>query len=285
MNLPVFLCKTVNKLFPLPQHPFNLQNEGKLSYAEWQYKMGRRTIEFYLEAAGEKEMFEGKSVLDIGCGAGGKTLYYASKGAGIVYGIDTVEYYREEAVKLAREKGLEHKFRFVVGDAANMPFEDSFFDTIIMNDAMEHVDHPYQVLMECRRVLKPGGKLYINFPPYYHPYGAHLSDAIAIPWVHRLFSQRTLIDTYKELVKDLPDGQKRIDFRISRDEGGREYFSYINGMTVKRFEELIAGIPMEVQYYKLVPLRNIFRGFEKNRILREYFVKMVVCIMVKGDVK
>lgn len=283
MSLSVFLCKTLNRAFPLPQHPFNLQNEGKLSYAEWQYNMGRRTIEFYLDVTDESEMFKGKKVLDIGCGAGGKTLYYASRGADIVYGIDTVEYYEEEALKLARDKGLEHKFRFIAGDAGQMPFGEDSFDTIIMNDAMEHVDHPYEVLLECKRVLKPGGRLYINFPPYYHPYGAHLSDAIAIPWVHRFFSQKTLIQTYKDLVKGLPDGKKRIDFRIGKDDRGNEYFSYINGMTVKRFEELMSRVPLDIEYYKLVPLRGVFKGFEKHPLLREYLVKMVVCILAKGD--
>ncbi|HAS92002.1 MAG TPA: class I SAM-dependent methyltransferase, partial [Clostridiales bacterium] len=47
---------------------------------------------------------------------------------------------------------------------------------------------------------------------------AHLSDAIGIPWVHVFFSEKTLINTYKELVKNLPDGAERIDFRISKKE-------------------------------------------------------------------
>ncbi len=284
MSFSVFLCKALNRLFPLPRHPFNLQNQGKLTYAEWQFSMGRRTIEFFLAFANEQEMFKDKRVLDIGCGAGGKTLYYASRGAAVVYGIDPVEHYKEEAQQLAHQKGLEEKFRFVVGDAAQMPFEDGYFDTIIMNDAMEHVDLPQPVLMECHRVLKPGGRLYINFPPYYHPFGAHLSDAIGIPWVHRFFGRQTLIDCYKDLVKDLPDGRRRIDFRIDRNSGGSEYFSYINGMTIKRFEGLLKDLPFKMEHYRLVPLRQPFRKFLSNRILREYFVKMVVCIMEKGEV-
>ena len=34
------LCMTVNKLFKLPVHPFNLNNEGKKTYAQWQYEKG-----------------------------------------------------------------------------------------------------------------------------------------------------------------------------------------------------------------------------------------------------
>ena len=60
-----------------------------------------------------------------------------------------------------------------------------------MNDAMEHVDEPEKVLDECYRILKKDGKVYLNFPPYNHPYGAHLSDAIGMPWVHVFFSRKT----------------------------------------------------------------------------------------------
>ena len=31
-------CMTVNKLFKLPVYPFNLNNEGKKTYAQWQYE-------------------------------------------------------------------------------------------------------------------------------------------------------------------------------------------------------------------------------------------------------
>lgn len=281
MSLSVSICKALNKLFPLPVHPFNLQNEGIKTYAEWQYEKGQETIKFYLEKTTVEEMFKDKVVLDIGCGAGGKTLYYASQGAKKVYGIEIVGYYEEEANALARQKGLEDRFQFVLGDAANIPFEDGFFDTIIMNDAMEHVDEPLKVLNECYRVLKKGGKLYVNFPPYYHPYGAHLSDAIGFPWVHVFFSDETLIKVYKDLVKDLPDGMKRINFRISKDENGKEYFSYINRMTIKRFNNILKETKFNVSYYREVPLRDFLAPLAKMPGFKEGFVKMVVAILEK----
>ncbi|NLX86636.1 MAG: class I SAM-dependent methyltransferase, partial [Clostridiales bacterium] len=66
MTFPVLLCKALNRLFPLPRHPFNLQNRGELTYAQWQYQMGQRTIEFFLDVDSEERMFAGKRVLDIG---------------------------------------------------------------------------------------------------------------------------------------------------------------------------------------------------------------------------
>ncbi|RKD22012.1 Methyltransferase domain-containing protein [Caminicella sporogenes DSM 14501] len=278
MTISKKILKEMNKLFPLPVHPFNLQNEGKKTYAEWQFEKGYETIKFYLPYTSLEEMFKDKTVLDVGCGAAGKSLYYASQGAEKVYGIDPVKSYKEEAEKLAEKKGLKDKFEFIIGDAANLPFEDDFFDTIILNDAMEHVDMPEKVLDECYRTLKKGGRVYINFPPYNHPYGAHLSDAIGIPWVHLFFSDKTLIEVYKDLVKDLPDGQSRINFRISRDKQGREYFSYINKMTIKRFNKIISKAKFVKRYYSEAPLRSIVSYLSKLPLLKEYFVKMVVFI-------
>lgn len=281
MGLKVSLCKTINKLFPLPVHPFNLQNKGIKTYAEWQYEKGEETVKFYLEKVTKEEMFKDKVVLDIGCGAGGKTLFYASQGATKVYGIDIVERYKEEADALAREKGLEDKFEFILGDAAQLPFEGNFFDTIIMNDAMEHVDEPLKVLKECYRALKPRGRLYVNFPPYYHPFGAHLSDVMGFPWVHMFFDDTTLIRVYKDLVKDLPDGKRRIEFRISLDKDGNEYFSYINKMTIKWFNSLLKETDYKLNYYREVPLRNFLKPLARIPGIKEAFVKMVVGILEK----
>jgi len=272
---------SVNRLFKLPVHPFNLHNEGKKTYAQWQYEKGFETIKFYLKHSTTDEMFKDKAVLDIGCGAGGKTVYYASLGVKRITGLEILGKYREEAENLAKENNLADKFAFVRGDAADMPFDDETFDTIIMNDAMEHVAEPEKVIEECYRVLKKGGRLYLNFPPYNHPYGAHLSDAIGIPWVHVFFSEKTLIKAYKELVKDLPDGQERIKFRISRKEDGTEYFSYINKMSIKRANKILQKSSFELEYYKEEPLRSFFRYPARLPFLKEFLVKMVVCVLKK----
>lgn len=269
-----------NKLFKLPVHPFNMQNDGVMSYSMWQYNKGVETIKFYLEHTESDTMFKNKDVLDIGCGAGGKSLYYLSLGANSVTGIDVVAKYKDEAYALQSELGLTG-FKFYVEDASKMSFPDNSFDTVIMNDAMEHVAKPAEVLNEVYRVLKPGGKLYVNFPPYNHPFGAHLSDVIGIPWVHLFFSDKTLIKGYKELVKDLPDGNDRISFRINTDENGTEYFSYINKMTIKRFKNLISNTDFKNEYYAEIPLRGFLKPLAKLSFTKDCFVKMVVAILTK----
>ncbi|RFB38517.1 class I SAM-dependent methyltransferase [Brevibacillus sp. VP] len=281
MSLSSSLLIALNKMFPLPVHPFNLANDGKMSYTEWQFRKGDQTIQFFLPFHSQEEMFKNKTVLDIGCGGGGKTCYYATFGPEKIIGIDIVPHYAEEGNAFAREKGLDNITSFMTGDASKMLFEDETFDSIIMNDAMEHVDNPEKTLEECFRVLKKGGHLYINFPPYYHPYGAHLSDAIGFPWVHSFFSEQTLIDAYRKLVQDLPDGEDRLGFRISKRPDGSEYFSYINRMTIRRFRNIQKGVHYPAVYEKEIPLRNVVANLAKTSLFREYFVKMVVCVYQK----
>lgn len=276
-------ARRISTIVKPPVHPFNLANEENIPYSRWQFERGEDTIKFYLDFASKDEMFKDKDVLDIGCGPGGKSLYYASLGAKSVTGIEIVGRYKEEAEALAKDLGLEDKFRFVEGDASKMPFDDGSFDTVIMNDAMEHVDKPAEVLEEINRVLAPGGRLYVNFPPYYHPYGAHLSDVLGTPWIHMIFGEETLAAVYKEEVKDLVDGDQRIDFRIGKDASGRDYFKYINHMTIKRFEKILKIQPMKLVYRKHVPLRPYFSPLAKLPLAKEMFVKMVVCVFEKLD--
>lgn len=275
------MIKFTNKIFPKVVHPFNLQNQGRETYAKWQYRKGEDTIRFFLEARTAEEMFRGKQVLDMGCGAAGKSLYYCSLGAEKVTGVEIVAHYEQEANALAEELGFADRFQFVCASAFELPFPDSSFDTIIMNDFMEHVSDPARTLKEALRLIRPEGAIYINFPPYYHPTGAHLSDVINMPWVHLFFTENMLVKAYKELVKGLPDEKERLELRISRDENGREYFGYINKMTLKKFKGILAQLGIRPAYYREVPLRSWMAPLAKIPGIKEMFVKMGVCIIQK----
>lgn len=44
MRASVALLEKINKLFPPVEHPFNLQNQGKQTYAQWQFQWGEKTV-------------------------------------------------------------------------------------------------------------------------------------------------------------------------------------------------------------------------------------------------
>lgn len=284
MSIEVMILKGINHLFPPVVHPFNLQKTSGITYAEWQYQKGEDTVRYFLPFHSLQTMFCNKTVLDIGCGAAGKTIYYASQGVKRITGLEILGKYREEAELLSKKYHQEAVFSYVVGDAAQTPFLPNTFDTIIMNDAMEHVSDPDAVLAESYRILKPGGFLYINFPPYYHPFGAHLSDVISIPWVHAFFRESTLIQAYQQLLEGHEDGKERISFRFSEDSNGVMHISYINRMTIRKFLEYINNSSFQIKYYYEDPLRRIFTGVREWSICREWLTKMVVCILEKPAV-
>jgi SAM-dependent methyltransferase len=54
-----------------------------------------------------------------------------------------------------------------VCDLVNIPVENERFDFVLLNQVLEHLPEPKQVLRELNRVLKPGGKLFCTAPLFY----------------------------------------------------------------------------------------------------------------------
>ena len=99
----------------------------------------------------------GKRYLDIGCGSG--ELVAAISRLGVQ--AEGVEPSRD-AVESARRVGL--KVHCGVLHDANYP--EASFDILSMFHVLEHVPKPAEVLVECRRILKPGGLLVIGVPNF-----------------------------------------------------------------------------------------------------------------------
>lgn len=274
------VLRFLNHLFPRPVHPFNLRNESNFTYADWQFEKAHDTLTYYLERYSIADMFEGKCVLDFGCGEAGKSVYYAGLGAKQVVGVDIVPEYEQRAMQFAKKHDCSN-FQFICADVSSLPVLPDQFDTIIMNDFMEHVSEPEKTLRETMRILRPGGRAFINFPPYYHPFGAHLQDEIGVPWVHVLFDEQTYIRVYQSLVQDLPDGEERSRLRFTRGEDGLDHLTYINHMTIRRFEDMLERLAIVPEYYHATPLRPWLAPLAKTTACREYLNKMVTCVIRK----
>jgi SAM-dependent methyltransferase len=67
----------------------------------------------------------------------------------------------------------------ILAVAQNLPFADHSFDIVFSFDVLEHVTDPFQSARELARVLKPGGRLYIDMPflQVEHGYPHHYFNA------------------------------------------------------------------------------------------------------------
>jgi SAM-dependent methyltransferase len=59
---------------------------------------------------------------------------------------------------------FEHELIQISSPLHEIPFPDAFFDTIICNAVIEHVENPKEVINELSRVVKKGGYLYLSVP-------------------------------------------------------------------------------------------------------------------------
>jgi len=104
-------------------------------------------------------------IADIGCGTGEITSRLARRypGAEIV-GVDILE----STVEYARQQhaGLQSRVTFLAGDAFGLPFPAHDFDLVVCRHLTQCVPEPEKVLLELKRITKPGGWLHVLSEDY-----------------------------------------------------------------------------------------------------------------------
>ena len=113
-----------------------------------------------LLAAGPRE-----HVLEIGFGTGHILAELASAvgPTGKVFGIDISENMLAHAKDVLSNQGLIDRASLECGDAEKLPYSDGSMDGIFMCFTLELFDTPDipKVLAECKRVLRPGGRIVV----------------------------------------------------------------------------------------------------------------------------
>jgi len=100
----------------------------------------------------------GKSVLDIGCGAGGIDIALVrNHGAGYVTGLDVEDPVLTHARGLVSSAGLAGRIGLVKVAPGPLPFPPGSFDVVFSKDSIVHIPDKHALMAEVFRVLKPGG--------------------------------------------------------------------------------------------------------------------------------
>ncbi|MFZ4721526.1 MAG: class I SAM-dependent methyltransferase [Phycisphaerales bacterium] len=105
---------------------------------------------YYTTAVGlTRQDYEGKRVLDIGCGPRGSLEW--CDGALERVGLDPL-------VHSYRRLGIDrHKMSYVNAPSEKMPFADGYFDIVLSKNSLDHVEDLDRTIHEIKRVTKSGG--------------------------------------------------------------------------------------------------------------------------------
>jgi SAM-dependent methyltransferase len=99
--------------------------------------------------------YRGRTVLEVGCGAGVDLARFA-KGGAEVTGVDLAA----SAIDLARANFEQQGLRghFEVADGEHLPFPDNSFDLVYAHGVVQYTANPQALAQEVHRVLAPGGQ-------------------------------------------------------------------------------------------------------------------------------
>ena len=114
----------------------------------------RYAVEPFIFSLAQFTRHRGKSILEVGVGAGTDHLQWARAGCRCA-GVDLTDAAIETTRERLRLYGFESNLQRV--DAEVLPFADAQFDLVYSWGVIHHSAHPEQIIAEIRRVLKPGG--------------------------------------------------------------------------------------------------------------------------------
>ena len=111
---------------------------------------------------GDLGVGEGDHVLDIGGRDSAQALDLAERFGCRVLSVDPVQANLDFGTAGIAEHSHGHLVENRLGTINEIPADDDTFDAIFARDMMGHVEDLVGALVECRRVLKPGGAMVIH---------------------------------------------------------------------------------------------------------------------------
>ena len=215
--------------------------------------------------AGTNVSLTGARVLDVGCGDGFIDLGIIQKfQPSLLVGTDLFGVDLGDLEELSLEhlkKPLPVCLKFSECTETTLPFPDASFDVVISWSVFEHVSDPVAVLKEIRRVLRPGGYMFLQIWPLFHSQrGSHLWNWYPEGWEHLQESANTLRNGISEKLSGSPEllESTLVDLetlnRLTMDQLQDSIST--SGMTIRRvaLQADTINIPPSLLRYRLTDL-------------------------------
>jgi len=199
--------------------------------------------------------FHKLKVLEIGCAEGGILDVFSSIGID-ASGIEI----SNERIEIARSKNLQLKIE--QGDITDITLQSRIgkvYDLIIMREVIEHVYNKSAAFENLNNFLKPGGFLFISFPPKYSPFAGHQQIAKSllkiIPYLHLM---------PKKILKPVAHA-----FSEKEDYVDEIKLHFSTGMKIGEFEKLCSlknFIPIRKELFLFRPIYVYRYGLPKIKL-------------------
>ncbi len=235
-------------------------------------------------------------VLDFGCGTGELCTLLTAHNPKAIIGIDKCADVIKRAAATINVMILSETCRpkFTCNEQHDrLPLESESIDIVCCFDVLEHIPDVRAVACEWRRVLRPGGRVWIWWSPWRGPYGHHLESLVPLPWVHLLFSERTLYAACAELYDD-PDFVPRVWDRDpvtgrkkpNKWQHTQSFHPFLNRLSRRQFESITrdAGLTIErreIHGFSGSQLRKVTRAFVPVPLLGDCFVSYYIYELTK----
>ncbi|HEY1516775.1 MAG TPA: class I SAM-dependent methyltransferase [Solirubrobacteraceae bacterium] len=221
-------------------------------------------VEPHIPGFAEFERWEGKRVLEVGCGIGTDSINFARAGAQL-----TAVDLSAESLRLAQQRadvmGLEDRIEFVQANAEELTSAVSGreYDLIYSFGVIHHTPRPERALAEMRTLAAPGGTLKVMV---YHRRSWKVLWILAAEGRGRFWNADELIAKYSEAQTGCP-----VTYSYSR-HAGRELVER-NGFRVEdvsvdhvfpyRVRDYVQYRYVREPYFRWMP-EPVFRAFERQ---------------------
>lgn len=200
-------------------------------------------------------------VLEVGCGEGGNLKPFLDMGCDSV-GVDLNAQQIERARIFYADHEHQDKAQFIAADIYDLdPAQLGTFDFIFLRDVIEHIVDQNRFMGYIRQYLKPDGRIFLGFPPWYMPFGGHQQVCHSrilskVPYFHLLPTS-----LYRSVLQAFGESQPVIDELL---------YIKSTGISIETLRKIIADNDYAIdreQLWLINPNYEVKFGLQKRKQL------------------